>query len=1018
MLSCMYCGEFYISQMALDAHIEHEHSKDSSRLVSTKCPVCDALFLNSSELYQHMKSHGGVFSAVDESSHHSQSSNATLTVSANSPITHNCPFCSKSSFPSREVLEIHLHTMHGGKSHEYFSCQHCSVICPSLFALQEHLKIEHKNIYGNQTNESGLIHCNYCTMEFMSSESLQSHKEKVHKFTDDLSKSADYVLCTHCTMTFPSSLALGEHMHSIHGMSLSQKSPLLLNSPISSSAVESCHVGQSSSSNNNNNKFSTKSKSPVSNQMLSPNTALKPSVKQEWDKVNIKKEAMTCDLCNATFYDLKLYQSHLTTHQTSTTAQWGSNSKYTCTECSAEFTSEDQLESHVFVHFLALTTEYGCTSCLKLFSKPDELQKHLMDIHAHHLYRCSLCKEIFDSKVNVQVHFAIKHSNECKLYKCTTCASVFRSEMEWQLHVKVNHLGISKPYRCLFCKDSFGSEMELQCHLTTHKKAFPCPLCEEAFHVEYLLDKHMQSKHCHLEANQQTTKIKHEKEMEVVDYTTNSACKDESAFAGSSHNHVNNKVNVNHRPSTVSPHKDKAYKCDVCDIRFTDEQSLLKHQARDHIPPPEIKKSPIKLPEYSPAKVNTLSSSVSDKFGQLCVYCNQSFKTKGELEKHMKTHVSPSNQKCNICDEIFPSASILAEHKLMHCKVVQGNMCVVCKVALKNEDAFYTHAQQHGFQGAHMQCIVCRQTLASMLELQMHGKHHFQNPTAFFTCCVCLKSYDSKENLVSKLNSSGRSYYVCKPCYHGEVVAEVVCQHCGLKFETQSQLEAHMVEHKKTYQCIKCQQSFCSEYEIQAHVAEHMMQEGNVHECKLCKTSFESPAKLQCHLIEHTFADSDFQCYVCGATFSHSSVIQMHALEHGIGARRYACTHCPQKFFFSAELENHLYSHGVQQPTNNEFQCPDCNKVFTSIINLTTHRKIHENSVKSIKCSLCAEVFGSMTQLQQHFFSVHADADLGGARPTFSCTECDMEFPCLSNLQGHMRIHNSGKDTAIVCIWK
>ena len=37
--------------------------------------------------------------------------------------------------------------------------------------------------------------------------------------------------------------------------------------------------------------------------------------------------------------------------------------------------------------------------------KPDELQKHLMDIHAHHLYRCSLCKEIFDSKVNIQVKY-------------------------------------------------------------------------------------------------------------------------------------------------------------------------------------------------------------------------------------------------------------------------------------------------------------------------------------------------------------------------------------------------------------------------------------------------------------------------------------------------------------------------------------------------------------------------------------------------------------------------------------
>ncbi len=42
--------------------------------------------------------------------------------------------------------------------------------------------------------------------------------------------------------------------------------------------------------------------------------------------------------------------------------------------------------------------------------------------------------------------------------------------------------------------------------------------------------------------------------------------------------------------------------------------------------------------------------------------------------------------------------TILAEHKLTHCKVVKGNMCTVCKVAMKNEEQFYTHAQQHGFQ--------------------------------------------------------------------------------------------------------------------------------------------------------------------------------------------------------------------------------------------------------------------------------------------------------------------------------
>ncbi|KAH3775857.1 hypothetical protein DPMN_177266 [Dreissena polymorpha] len=47
----------------------------------------------------------------------------------------------------------------------------------------------------------------------------------------------------------------------------------------------------------------------------------------------------------------------------------------------------------------------------------------------------------------LQVHFAIKHSNECKLYRCSTCDVVYRRESEWLLHLRVKHLQLSKPYR-------------------------------------------------------------------------------------------------------------------------------------------------------------------------------------------------------------------------------------------------------------------------------------------------------------------------------------------------------------------------------------------------------------------------------------------------------------------------------------------------------------------------------------------------------------------------------------------
>ena len=77
----------------------------------------------------------------------------------------------------------------------------------------------------------------------------------------------------------------------------------------------------------------------------------------------------------------------------------------------------------------------------------------------------------------------------------------------------------------------------------------------------------------------------------------------------------------------------------------------------------------------------------------------------------------------------------------------------------------------------------------------MHGRHHFQPRASFFTCCVCVKSFESKENLVSKLNSSGRTYYVCKPCYHGEAPLHT-CSQCSEKFATAHMLETHMLTHK------------------------------------------------------------------------------------------------------------------------------------------------------------------------------------------------------------------------------
>ena len=155
----------------------------------------------------------------------------------------------------------------------------------------------------------------------------------------------------------------------------------------------------------------------------------------------------------------------------------------------------------------------------------------------------------------------------------------------------------------------------------------------------------------------------------------------------------------------------------------------------------------------------------------------------------MRTHSLPTNHKCNICDRVFPEAAVLAEHKLTHCKVKRGDVCVVCKLVMTSEDQFYSHSQEHGLQGSAMTCIVCRQTLSSLLELQLHGRTHFSPTSVEYTCIVCLARFDTSEHLLSKVNAAGREYFVCRPCFSGgDKRLPYACSDCPLRFASQREV--------------------------------------------------------------------------------------------------------------------------------------------------------------------------------------------------------------------------------------
>lgn len=94
----------------------------------------------------------------------------------------------------------------------------------------------------------------------------------------------------------------------------------------------------------------------------------------------------------------------------------------------------------------------------------------------------------------------------------------------------------------------------------------------------------------------------------------------------------------------------------------------------------------------------------------------------------MKTaHNTTGKHKCLICDDISPSLTVLAEHKLTHCKIGVSDKCSYCQGTIRDATCFRSHLQEHNNSGATVadfpiQCVCCRQTLTCPFEVGLHAK--------------------------------------------------------------------------------------------------------------------------------------------------------------------------------------------------------------------------------------------------------------------------------------------------------
>lgn len=765
---CTVCNRGYNTAAALTSHMQN-HKKQAAILVAGGNPQAINYSPRSSGSVSsggsfHKRRYGATLVSGDNKTNRLDHPKRTRTVNL---LT--CNYCSKSDFNSIEQLNEHIHSKH---NQDVFSQGKPTPCLSSSNAISDINPFQ--------------LRCEYCTRQFGNLPALFQHIRLAH--ADRLASPNSYFEHFNrlaASGTFSPRLVSEktvEREDTIVNESNIKLEQLLPSGNVHAEKQED----EPTDLSQNKRRSTTPTPLPLPEESLQPdlffcnqcNAGLPDFDKfRSHLKTHITQDLnLICHHCGLALQEQSEHERHVISHYLI------SSSEYICADnkCDKSHSKPEELQAHMLEqHAIPM---FKCSVCSGLFESKIAIQTHFTCTHSIEtkILRCTACMGKFPSENEFSTHIKSHHPGLNgpipNSLQCMFCRIVCSNELEMHFHLAAH----ARQFQCPSCPETFNIEFLLDRHMQNHhtgnnRTALPSKGTREKVSTSPNMPSQMNSLYMNalISKAPQIPISSQNNNTSVFDYNI--------AFAA----HLNKSFfpDPNTTPTTLTD--DKFYnslQVDTGTVKhpglmyglsrryFDTSRTLIEMYAQHRGEKPTTMESYYNSPKSqhlkSQADLNQILSPVESVIptsvvsnssmgyscdicerndfrseGEVnshrkivhnmktgvslrCAYCSGNFKSRSELEHHMKTcHNSTGKHKCLICDEIFPSPAILAEHKLQHSKVGQSGKCSHCNKPLEDVTAFKAHLSEHKNESQlPMQCICCRQSLHSDFEISLHAQ--------------------------------------------------------------------------------------------------------------------------------------------------------------------------------------------------------------------------------------------------------------------------------------------------------